>query len=111
MDPKAGEDYIAVRLKTADLLRVFPAKNSPAPSAPARTGYTTPYLDLLERAIEEFQISATNQPKKFELENWLRNQTVDGEKLSGRLAGAMATLLRLPEMQKGRAAKLKGLRP
>ena len=30
-DPKAGEDYMAVRIKTADLIRVFPATDSPAP--------------------------------------------------------------------------------
>ena len=67
----------------------------PAPSAP-----TTPYLDLMRRAIVELRISA-RQPKKEIVVAWFREQTIDRQPLSENFARHLATFVRLPESQRG----------
>jgi len=78
-----------------------------AKAAPALqdTGYSTPYLDLLHIAIAEHAITDVHQPKKDNLVEWFRRQTVEGEILSENLASAMATLVRLPSSQRGGAKR------
>ena len=67
----------------------------------AEERYTTPYLDLLRRAIPAHRITADRQPKKEVLVEWFREQVVEGEAISANLASAMATLVRLPSSRKG----------
>jgi hypothetical protein len=61
-------------------------------------GYTTPYIDLIFKAIRELNISAENQPLKKHIVEWLLQQNPD---LSERETSMIATILRLPEMKKG----------
>jgi hypothetical protein len=71
------------------------------------SGYTTPYLDMMREVIRELEISSENQGKKeaiaalFE-EKLAYHKTTP---LSQKLADAMATLVRLPESQQGRAKR------
>lgn len=67
----------------------------------ADSGYTAPYLELMRRAIEHFEITETHQPMTKELEDWFVRQSVNGKEVSDNLARAMATLVRLPESQRG----------
>ena len=69
------------------------------------TGYSTPYLDLMEEAIAYFHLSDGHQEKKDALVEWFRAHRVEGAQISGNLAGAMATLVRLPSAQKGGAKR------
>lgn len=61
-------------------------------------GYSTPYIDLMIRAIHELKISKDKQPPVKHIKEWLEKQNPD---LSDREKGYMATFLRLPEMKKG----------
>lgn len=71
------------------------------------SGYTTPYLEMMQEVISELEISRKNQGKKeaiaalFE-EKLAYHKTTP---LSQKLADAMATLVRLPESQQGRAKR------
>jgi len=77
----------------------------PAQSA-ADVIYTTPYLDLMQAAITHFGISPGNQGKKECLMDWFREQQIEGEPVSNKLADAMATLIRLPSAQRGGAKRM-----
>lgn len=61
-------------------------------------GYTTPYIDLMIKAIRDLKISKDNQPPVKNIQEWLGQQNPD---LSEREKGYMATFLRYPEMKKG----------
>lgn len=63
--------------------------------------YTTPYIELINRAIVENNLSDIEQSKKDVLVDWFKDQHVDGELLSGNLANAMATIIRMPSSQRG----------
>lgn len=67
--------------------------------------YTTPYLDIMQEVIREMEISRDNQGKKEAIAALLAKKLADhkGTPSSQKLADAMATLVRLPESQKGRA--------
>jgi hypothetical protein len=67
--------------------------------------YTNPYLELMKQAISELKITESNQPKKEELKSWLLANYEGEIDLSGRVADTMATILRMPDRQKGRAYK------
>ena len=73
----------------------------PAPAPLEPTEYSTPYLELITRAIAENRIDEWDQSKKIVLVDWFKSQTVEGEPLSGHLANAMATIIRLPSSQRG----------
>lgn len=61
-------------------------------------GYTTPYIDLMIRAIRDLKISKDNQPPVKNIKEWLEKQNPD---LSGNEKDYLATFLRLPGMKKG----------
>lgn len=61
-------------------------------------GYSTPYIDLMIKAIKELKISNNNQPLKKNILEWFNEQNMD---LSKREKDALATFIRLPEMKKG----------
>ena len=73
--------------------------------AASETAYSPPYLDLMEEAIAYFHLSDAHQEKKEALVEWFRAHRVDGAQISGNLATAMATLVRLPSAQKGGAKR------
>lgn len=66
--------------------------------------YSTPYLDIINSLINEGIISKTNQGKAESLKAMImeRGKSIN---ISERLATAMATIMRLPESQKGGAKK------
>lgn len=61
-------------------------------------GYTTPYIDLMIKAIQDLKISKGNQPPIKNIQEWLGQQNPE---LSEREKSYMATFLRHPEMKKG----------
>ncbi len=63
--------------------------------------YSTPYLDLMRRAIGHFKIAKDNQPLKDNLLVWFQQEWRGPGRLSDHLAGSMATLVRLPDAQRG----------
>lgn len=69
------------------------------------SGYTTPYLEMMREVIGELEISKENQGKKEAIAALFEKKLADhkGTPSSQKLADAMATLVRLPESQKGRA--------
>jgi len=71
------------------------------------SGYTTPYLEMMLEVIRELKITRENQGKKEAIAA-LFEEKLAGHKttpLSQKLADAMATLVRLPESQQGRAKR------
>lgn len=73
------------------------------------SGYTTPYLEIMQDVIRELGISKENQGKKEAIAALFEKKLADHKATpsSQKLADAMATLVRLPESQQGRA-KTKG---
>jgi hypothetical protein len=102
--------FIDIRVPRFMVLAIWPVVESPtaAPAPDPATGmsYTTPYIELLHRAIAENGISQRYQCKKELLADWFRSQTVEGEPVSQNLADAMATLIRLPSSQRGGAKRI-----
>ncbi len=71
--------------------------------------YTTPYLEMMQEVIRELEITRKNQSKKEAIAAVFERKLADHKETppSQKLADAMATLVRLPESQQGRA-KYKG---
>jgi hypothetical protein len=88
-----------LRVVLSDFERYF----QPMTAGNAVGSYMPAYLALIHRAIKELGISDDHQPKLETLINWFRSQAVDGNKVSERLAKAMATIARRPESMKGGA--------
>lgn len=84
-----------------DHAQVHPESDPIPPSSDSPPEYSSPYMKLMQQAIREFEISDSMQPKAEALEDWFKLKEVDGLQVSERLAKSMATLLRLPRMQKG----------
>ena len=71
------------------------------------SGYTTPYLEMMQEVIRELEISRENQGKKEAIAAVFEKKLMDHKITppSQKLADAMATLVRLPESQQGRAKR------
>lgn len=71
------------------------------------SGYTTPYLEMMREVISELEISRENQGKKEAIAAVFEKKLLDHKITppSQKLADAMATLVRLPESQQGRAKR------
>ena len=84
-----------------ELLLDFPA--TPTVSS----GYTTPYLEMMLEVISALGISKENQVKKEAVTALFAKKLIDHKLTppSQKLADAMATLVRLPESQQGRAKR------
>jgi hypothetical protein len=95
--------FIGIRVPRSMVVALWPAEAEPAEDAPAGSvgTYTTPYLDLMRRAIVELRISAHSQPKKEIVVAWFREQAIDHQPLSENFARHLATFVRLPESQRG----------
>lgn len=71
-----------------------------------KTGYTTPYIDIIFSVINEQNISNEYQSKADTLKSFIKTEMKNrGLPESDKLAGAIATIIRLPESQKGKAKK------
>lgn len=69
------------------------------------SGYTTPYLEMMGEVIRELEIPKEHQGKKEAIAALFEKKLADHNMTppSQKLADAMATLVRLPESQQGRA--------
>lgn len=66
--------------------------------------YSTPYMEIMVEVINELKITETNQPlKKILTDVIIQKMTEHGLRPSQSLAEYMATIIRLPESQKGHA--------
>jgi hypothetical protein len=91
------------------VLAIWPAYVPPSmPKSVDAPAYTTPYLELMQEAIEHFGLSDARQEKKDSLYEWFLNKEVEGMPISNNLADAMATLIRQPGAQRGGARRVKG---
>jgi hypothetical protein len=63
--------------------------------------YSTPYIDLMRRVIDHFEISPENQPIKENLVEWLLAQKIAGQCVSRSTAEYLASFVRLPESRAG----------
>jgi hypothetical protein len=70
-------------------------------AAIANSDYSTPYIDLMWRVIDHFQISRENQPIKENLVEWLLEQKIAGQNISRTTAEYLASFVRLPESRTG----------
>jgi hypothetical protein len=102
-------EFIEIRVPRFMVLAIWPTYAPPSmPKSVDAPPYTTPYLALMQQAVEHFGLSEDRQEKKDSLYEWFRSQEVDGEELSRNLADAMATLVRLPGAQRGGAKRVIG---
>lgn len=71
------------------------------------SGYTTPYLEMMREVVRELELSKENQGKKEAIAALLEQKLAEHNATppSQKLADAMATLVRLPESQQGRAKR------
>ena len=101
----ADGQYVDIQLLKILVEALWPDLDKPMSMSPTRTpqhaAYTTPYLQLMLQAIDNFQIGASNRPKKDVLVEWFRNRTVGGQPVSAIMANYLATFIRQPETQKG----------
>jgi hypothetical protein len=94
----AGLDFLLIYIERASL-----DKYLNAPPTDFKTGHLSPYLALMLRVAKSRNITPENQPKKMELMSILREEWPPNVALTERLVDAMATLLREPESQGGKA--------
>lgn len=74
-------------------------------NALSQSGYSTPYLQLMQKAIDVHRITDQHQPLKKELEAWFIEQTINGEAISANDASYMASFVRSPKSRKGGGRK------
>jgi hypothetical protein len=102
-------EFIDIRVPRFMVLAVWPAYVPPSmPKSADAPLYTTPYLVLMQEAIEHFSLSEGQQEKKDCLYDWFLEKQIEGEPVSMKLADAMATLIRLPSSQRGGAKRMEG---
>jgi hypothetical protein len=89
-----------------DSLDAFLMTQPYAVSSPSNPRHLSPYLKVMLAVSAAMKVTPENQPKKEEVEIELRKRW-SGRGLSNNLLGAMATLIREPESQRGRAGKKK----
>lgn len=70
-----------------------------APAPPSE--YSTPYIELMWQAIDEFKISGENQPIKETLVEWFMTQEIEGAKVARATAEYLASFVRLPSSRTG----------
>lgn len=102
-------EFIDIRVPRFMVLAIWPEpQNDETRQLTAASSYTTPYLELMYTAIRVHGITAEHQGKKDLLVDWYLEQKIDDEPLSKNLADAMATLIRLPQSQRGGAKRMIG---
>jgi hypothetical protein len=102
-------EFVDIRVPRFMVLAIWPTYVPPSmPTSVDTSAYTTPYLALMQEAIEHFSLSEARQEKKDSLFEWFAAREVEGELISRNLADAMATLIRLPSSQRGGAKRVEG---
>ena len=102
-------EFIDIRVPRFMVLAIWPEPRIEESQKPAtETHYSTPYLELMYSAIRVHGITAEHQSKKDLLVHWYMQHKIDDEPLSNNLADAMATLIRLPQSQRGGAKRMTG---
>ncbi|MBD5405964.1 hypothetical protein HDR59_05455 [bacterium] len=98
--------YIDAQISFEELKKVFPYNESTNKEENTNestpTAYTTIYLDLMKKIIKQENITAENQLKKDYLKKIFNEELKKSGYESNKLADAMATLIRLPESQRGK---------
>lgn len=111
----ADAHYVDIQLMKIVVEAFWPLPCAAVPVAQAeampQTAYTTPYLELMCQAIDEFRIGAGGQPKKEALVDWFRARHVAGQQVSMNMAGYLATFVRQPETQRGGNRKWSDVAP
>ena len=100
--------YVDVRLNFDDLQKDFGNKTTKDDKTDicTKTGYTTPYIDIIFSVINSQNISQEYQGKVEHLKDVIKTEMRNRElPESDNLAGAIATIIRLPESQRGKAKK------
>ena len=96
--------YENVKIQTQELKEQFPAQQSI--NDLSKNGYSTPYLEIMAEVIKEENITEENQSKKEILTEIMKNKMMERNlDQSDKIAGVMATIIRLPSSQKGRNKK------
>jgi hypothetical protein len=90
---------------TRDSLHQFLVKQSHSEPRLAKTQYLSPYLKLMVAVSDTMRITPDNQPKKRSVEAEIQNGWAGPLPLSKNLLETMATLIREPGSQRGRAKK------
>jgi hypothetical protein len=103
-------DFIDIRVPRFMVLAIWPEPRFEAVTQKSTSDrpYTTPYIELMFRAIDVHGISDEYQSKKELLVAWYRQHQIEGEQISTNLADSMATLIRLPQSQRGGAKRMAG---
>ena len=103
--------YVEIQLMkiVVDAFWPLPSDEDAAdPKSPRQLAYTTPYLQLMLQAVEEFRIGTGGRPKKEVLVNWFKERHVAGQRVSAIMANYLATFIRQPETQRGGNRKWSG---
>lgn len=96
--------YTCILISTEDLLCLFPmsGKELILASGSRKHSYTTPFIKLMQEAIEHFQITEKKQVGTKVLIPWFEERLrALGEDAPNNKAKMMATFVRSPEAQKG----------
>jgi hypothetical protein len=88
-----------------DSLDKFLTKQSHSGPPLTKTKYLSPYLKLMISVTDTMRITPDNQPKKGSVEAEIQKGWAGSPPLSENLRGMMATLIREPSSQRGRAKK------
>jgi hypothetical protein len=79
-------------------IRVYKVKENIDSKEKYNNGYSTIYMDLMQDAINHFKITELKQPMKETLVDWFHEKQLY---ISGNIKEYMATMVRVPDMQKG----------
>lgn len=102
-------EFIDIRVPRFMVLAIWPEPRiEESRKSDSEKPYTTPYIEMMFTAIRVHGITEEQQSKKELLVDWFTKQKVEGELISGNLGDAMATLIRLPQSQRGGAKRMAG---
>ncbi len=97
---KEGE-YVDITVPAFFVQAIWPIPKPVRRTSADPRSYTTPYIELINRAIVENSLTDIEQSKKEVLVDWFKAQDIEGEPLSDNIAKALATIVRLPSSQRG----------
>lgn len=97
---KEGE-YVDITVPAFFVQAIWPIPKPVRRTSANPRSYTTPYIELINRAIIENSLTDIEQSKKEVLVDWFKAQDIEGEPLSDNIAKALATIVRLPSSQRG----------
>ena len=96
--------YTDIHIPFRDLKHAFHPTYAETAFNDIEKRYSTPYMEIMVEVINELKITDTNQPlKKILTDVIIQKMTEHGLRPSQSLTEYMATIIRLPESQKGHA--------